>query len=120
MYMDIDAKVALSKCKEGKNTFGVRMEKTSMGWKYDWALKLSEKRANKEDYGETKIVGNIYPDPSYPGCPYCKGNTFVVCGLCGKLNCNNSKKGIFTCEWCGAKGELISYDGAGINSAGDV
>lgn len=27
---------------------------------------------------------------------------------------------VFTCGWCGAKGELIDYEGDGINSSGDV
>ena len=120
MCTKVEAQVALSKCQEGKKIFGVRMEKTPIGWKYNWAFKISDKRAGKEGYDNTKIIGDIYADAQYPGCPYCKGTSFVVCGTCGRLNCNNTKGRVFTCEWCGAQGELINYDGAGINSAGDI
>lgn len=120
MYSGIDAKVAVSHCREGKKGYGVRFEKTTLGWKYDWAFKLSADRAKSEGYGSTKIVGNIYPDNEYPGCPYCGAKSFIVCGSCGKLNCNNTEEKIFTCGWCGAKGELIDYAGDGINSSGDV
>ena len=90
MYSNIEAKVALAHCREGKKIYGVRMEKTSLGWKYNWAFKLTDSRAKTEGYGSTKIVGNIYPDEEYPGCPYCKAKSFIVCGTCGKLNCNNT------------------------------
>ncbi len=119
MYSNIEAQVALAKCREGKKIYGVRMEKTSLGWKYDWAFTLSESRAKSENYSSTKIKGNIYPDSEYPGCPYCGAKSFVVCG-CGRLNCNNSDEKIFTCEWCGAKGELVDYQGDGFDSAGDI
>lgn len=120
MYPKIEAKVALAKCRESKKIYGVRMEKTSLGWKYDWAFTLNDGRAKKEGYGDTKLVGNIYPDQEYPGCPYCNARTFIVCGTCGKLNCNNTDEKVFSCQWCGATGELIDYDGAGISSSGDV
>lgn len=120
MYSNIEAKVALSHCREGKKIYGVRMEKTNLGWKYDWAFKLTDGRAKSEGYGNTEIKGAIYPDAEYPGCPYCRAKNFIVCGTCGKLNCNNTKSKTFICGWCGAEGELVDYDGAGINSAGDV
>ena len=72
------------------------------------------------ELSQTKIVGTIYPDGEYSGCPYCKAKSFIVCGSCGKLNCNNTEEKVFTCGWCGAKGELIDYEGDGINSSGDV
>lgn len=120
MYPVIEAKVALAKCREGRKAFGVRLEKIENGWKYDWAFKLNEDRAKKEGYGDTKIVGNIYADPNYPGCPYCKSNSFIVCGGCGKLNCFNDETKSFTCGWCGMTGEIVEYKGEGISSSGDV
>ncbi len=119
MYSNIEAQVALAKCREGKKIYGVRMEKTSQGWKYDWAFALSEGRANAEKYSGTKIKGSIYPDPEYPGCPYCGARSFVICG-CGRLNCNNYGENEFVCGWCGAKGELVDYKGEGFDSSGDV
>jgi hypothetical protein len=120
MYSNIEAKVSLVHCREGKKIYGVRMEKTSLGWKYDWAFTLSDERAKSEGYGNTKIVGAIYPDMEYPGCPYCGAKAFIICDSCGRMNCNNTEEKVFTCGWCGAKGELSDYDGAGISSVGDV
>ena len=37
-----------------------------------------------------------------------------------KVNSHNSTGNIFTCEWCGAKGELVKYGGSGIKSVGDI
>lgn len=120
MYSNIEAQVALAKCREGKKIYGVRFEKTSLGWKYNWAFKLSDNRVKQENYANTQIKGNIYIDPEYPGCPYCGVKGFFICMSCGKLNCNNIKEKIVTCEWCGAKGELTTYEGGGFNSSGDI
>lgn len=55
----------------------------------------------------------------YPGCPYCKATTFVICGTCGKLNCYNGSR-LFSCGWCGVHGVVsLGYDGSGIRSSGD-
>lgn len=51
MHSNIEAKVAFAHCREGKNIYGVRMEKTSLGWKYNWAFKLIDSRAKTEGYG---------------------------------------------------------------------
>ena len=77
MYSGIEAKVALTYCSECKKIYGIRFEKTSIGWKFDWAFKISEDRAKNEKYDNTKIVGAIYQDDAYPGCPYC-GNMSVT------------------------------------------
>lgn len=119
MYSNIEAQVALAKCKEGKKIYGVRLEKTSLGWKYNWAFPINEKRAKAENYDNTMISGNIYPTDDYPGCPYCGAKHFIVCGKCRRLNCNNESK-TFTCEWCGMKGEIVSYTGGGISTRLDA
>ncbi len=119
MYSGIEAQVVLAKCRESKKTYAVRMEKDSFGWKYNWAFIPSEERIKKENYAKTKIIGNIYPDSEYPGCPYCKAMNFVICS-CGKINCYNNEEGEFVCGWCGSKGELFDYTGEGFDSAGDV
>ncbi len=119
MYSNIEAQVALAKCREGKKMYGVRMEKTDEGWKYTWAFTVSEERAKAENYSVTKIKGRIYPDEEYPGCPYCGAKNFVVCS-CGRLNCYNMEDNKFQCEWCGSKGELVDYKGEGFDSAGDI
>lgn len=56
----MEARIALCKCKEGKNIYGVRFEKTENGWKYTWAFPVKEAAAKREHYDETKIVGQIF------------------------------------------------------------
>lgn len=120
MYRNIEAQVAIAKCKESKKIYGVRMEKTPSGWEYNWAFPISEKRAKSEKYESTKIIGNIHRGKDYPGCPYCGAMGFVVCSSCKKLNCYNDGEKWFTCQWCGSSGGLEDYDGTGISSSGDV
>ena len=122
MTEKMEARVALCKCKEGKRAYGVRFEKIGDGWKYTWAFPVKEAAAKREGYEKTKIIGNIIPDANYPGCPFCKAKSFVVCS-CGKLNCNyvNGPSSNFKCEWCGAVGRLTEgYDGSGFGSGGDI
>lgn len=121
MYTDIEAQVALAKCNESRKIYGVRMEKSSLGWMYNWAFALSDKRAKAENYEGTVIEGKIFPSSDYPGCPYCGTRFFVICTSCRRLNCNNTSSGkAFVCNWCGAKGELEEYRGTGISSSIDV
>lgn len=122
MTEKMEARIALCKCKEGKKAYGVRFEKFGNGWKYTWAFPVREESAKREGYDETKILGDISPDAAYPGCPFCRAKSFVICS-CGKLNCNNvnTPNARFTCEWCGASGVLSSgYDGSGFGSGGDI
>lgn len=115
-----EARIVLCKCQEGKKIFGIRVEQLEQNWKATWAFPIKEASAKRENYDETEIQGGLVFSDEFPGCPYCHTHKFVVCGTCGKLNCNPGIKGIFTCEWCGAKGELGGYDGAGIKSGGDL
>lgn len=118
--MEREARIALCKCREGKKTYGVRFEKSVNSWKYTWAFTIKESAAKREGYDNTKIIGDIYPDAKYPGCPYCKTRSFVICS-CGKLNCNNQKQNKeFVCEWCGSAGTLVDYEGNGFQSGEDV
>lgn len=122
MTEKMEARIALCKCKEGKKAYGVRFEKLGNGWKYTWAFPVKEESAKREGYDETKIIGDIGPDAAYPGCPFCRAKSFVICS-CGKLNCNNvnTPNAHFTCEWCGASGKLSAgYDGSGFGSGGDI
>lgn len=122
MTEKVEARIALCKCKEGRKAYGVRFEKFGNGWKYTWAFPVREESAKREGYDETKILGDIGPDAAYPGCPFCRAKSFVICS-CGKLNCNNvnTPNARFTCEWCGASGVLSSgYDGSGFGSGGDI
>ncbi|GHS85652.1 hypothetical protein AGMMS49957_02210 [Synergistales bacterium] len=114
-----EAVIALCKCKKNKKLYGVRFERTSMNaWQYTWAFPIKEATARREGYEGTTITGNVEPAADYPGCPYCGSKYFVVC-QCGKLNCNISDSGLFTCEWCGMTGELTIGIGDGIKTGKD-
>lgn len=116
-----EARIALCKCKEGKNAFGVRFEACENEWKATWAFPIKKKgAAQREHYDETVLKGLIRKGSDYPGCPYCGSGSFVVCSDCGGLNCNtNSNDEVFTCEWCGKTGALVNYEGGGFNAGGD-
>lgn len=120
MIEQMEARIALCKCKEGRRSYGVRFERMEKGWKYTWAFPVKEAAAKREGYDETQIVGNIGPDDDYPGCPFCGARYFVICD-CGKLNCNNGSSSNFVCDWCGESGVLSGgYDGYGFGSGGDI
>lgn len=115
-----EARIVLCKCQESRKMFGIRMEQCENYWNATWAFPMKEATARRENYDETEISGAIRFLEEFPGCPYCHTHRFVVCGTCGKMNCNSGVKGMFTCEWCGAQGELSGYDGAGIKSGNDL
>lgn len=117
----IQAAIALCRCKKTHDIYGVRFEKREASqWMYNWAFPVKESAAKREGYDLTKIIGDIFPDESYPGCPYCGAKYFVICD-CGKLNCyQNTEVTRFTCEWCGTTGSISAYDGSGFQTGGDL
>lgn len=113
-------KIALCKCPVSHKTYGVRFEKVGKAWKYDWAFRISPQAASREHYDETKMVGDIFMDSNYPGCPDCEEKCFIICS-CGHLNCYYVKGKRFVCEWCKQEGTLAGeYKGTGFNSGGDI
>lgn len=115
-----EVRIAMCKCREGGKTYGVRFEKRSTNWIYNWAFPIKEEVGTREKY-EEDIKGMIEEDSEYPGCPYCRAEAFVICGSCGKLNCNmhGTNQNTFECNWCGFTGTLSNYDGDGIKSGND-
>lgn len=120
LYTVPEARVALCKCSETNQTYGVRFEKSDDGWKYTWAFKIKESSARRENYDRTVLQGDLTLGEDYPGCPYCGAKYFIVC-TCGKLSCNsiNRKSNSVTCEWCGETGTITDYYGAGVDSETD-
>lgn len=116
-----EAKIALCKCKEGCRPFGVRFEQCENDWRATWAFPLKKDGADKrERYDKTTLKGKIIWGNDYPGCPYCGSRGFIVCGICGGLNCRiHSNEEAFTCGWCGESGTLVDYEGGGFNAGGD-
>ena len=115
-----EARIALCKCPESKNTYAIRMEEISYGWDCTWAFEIREAAAKREGYDTTALKGSLGRTDAYNGCPWCGAKAFVVCSNCQHLCCNVASGNMFTCEWCGTTGELEDYDGAGIASGGDL
>ena len=101
----MNAVVALCKCSQTKESFGIRFERDGKEWTYTWAFPIQERTALKEDYDKTQITGSILEGPEYPGCPHCGTKGFFYCS-CGKLNCWDGRSRTATCSWCGQTGEL--------------
>ena len=120
MNKKILARIAVCRCNQKEQIYGVRMENRGNKWVYNWAFKLKPDTAEREKYGETSAVeGMLVKDEDYPGCPYCRAQYFIVCGGCGRLSCNNSNGSNFKCGWCGMEGELTNYTGDGFRAGGD-
>lgn len=115
----MEARIALCKCKETKKIYGIRMEKAQGGWNCTWAFPISDGAAKREGYDETTLKGGIGRTEEYNGCPYCGVKALVVCAACQRLNCRVGTGELFTCEWCGSRGQITEYDGAGVQSGGD-
>ena len=116
----VEAKIALCRCKEAKKVYGVRMEKAGEMWYSTWAFPVELSRAKREEYDSTVLIGKLGMTKDYNGCPFCGTKTFIICESCKKLNCNIVKDETFLCEWCGSVGTLVTYDGTGIASGGDI
>ena len=97
-----EAVIVLCKCPTNHKTFGMRAEKIGNShWNINWAFPIKDDAAKREGYDKSTIGGIIEYDALYPGCPYCSGSNFVLCGRCAHLCCNTFDNGLFTCEWCG-------------------
>ena len=103
----MNAKIIMSKCRKTKKAFGIRFEEISpKNWNANWTFKVSESSAKKEKYESEKIAGSFWLDAKYPGCPYCGGKSFYVCGQCGRLNCWDLETKSVTCAECSYTGEI--------------
>lgn len=60
MIEQMEAHIALCKCKEGRRAYGVRFERTEEGWKYTWAFPIKEAVVKREGYDETGILFGGY------------------------------------------------------------
>jgi hypothetical protein len=115
-----EAVILLAKCAESHKTYGLRAEKHGKdNWLVTWAFPIKESSAKNEGYDKTAVKGNIAFSAEYPGCPYCGGRELALCS-CGHLNCTIVKNGVFTCEWCGNKGQIGAYGGEAITADMDV
>lgn len=108
------AAVILTKCRRSHKLFGIRTEERDDGWYVDWAFKVTEKTAERENFDSEPVSGNIYIAPEYPACPYCEAKGFVQCAECGKITCWNGEEET-VCEWCGNKENAEAADELTLN-----
>ena len=113
-----EATVVACKCGRSKKMFGIRVEKRQNTWWMTWAFPISDKSASNEGYDQVEVSGNIRIDPEYPGCPYCKTDSWVSCGVCNKLSCWEGGKRESVCEWCGNRGIVEAADHFDLSGSG--
>ncbi|HPQ35203.1 MAG TPA: hypothetical protein PK563_11960 [Tenuifilaceae bacterium] len=80
----MQATVILAKCKNSKESFGIRAEQQGSKWVFTWAFKISDKVSANEGYNTTNVAGVISLDADYPGYPHFKAMGFSQCGKCKK------------------------------------
>lgn len=67
-------------------------------------------------FGDQTFSGEFTVSPDYKGCPFCRANSFFVCGSCGLPNCDESvtltegKSVSVSCAKCGNTGELCPME----------
>ena len=105
----MEATVIMAKCKNSKESFGIRAERIDLGWLFTWAFKLSGKTAKNEGYNKTMVSGSLGLDSDYPGCPHCGANSFFQCGGCHKIACDENEKRVI-CPHCGIILEGVSHN----------
>lgn len=120
MSESAEAVVILCKCGKNHKTFGIRTEKsTNKKWMMTWAFPIKESTGKREGYDKVSVSGDISMTSEYPGCPYCGQRSLTVCS-CGHLCCTITRGNVFTCEWCGAQGQIGDYTGEEISAGTDA
>lgn len=87
----------------------MRVEECGRDWIRTWAFKIREDMARREGFDKVFINGSFARTEEYPGCPYCGGNGFIVCGVCKKISCYNGED-IGVCRWCGNQAAVEKRD----------
>lgn len=114
-----EAVVILAKCGDHHKAYGMRVERAERDqWLVIWAFPIRESAAKRENYDKTTVKGAIAFADEYPGCPYCGRKELTLCS-CGRLNCTIVNSGVFTCEWCGVRGQIGAYTGEAITAGMD-
>jgi hypothetical protein len=106
MPQDINVVIIIAHCSKTGSRMGIRLEeKSRRRWVADWAFKVKESIAAREGYDKTRVDGQFEFSHEFPGCPYCKSKSFVLC-QCGNLICYESNARRFKCPKCGTNGTV--------------
>lgn len=108
-----------ARCTHSNELFGIRGIYRSSQWHLTWAFRMTEHQAKIEHIENNTINGSAVFDSSYPGCPHCGNQTYVLCGACKHMTCSApiTENTFFKCSWCGNSGNVvISDDISGVKS----
>ena len=107
--MEINANVILARCGEEKKLYGMRVQEMDHDWIRTWAFPIKEELAHREGFDKVSLKGSFNRTKEYPGCPYCGGYGFIVCGKCKKISCYHDEE-LSICRWCGNRAKTKEAD----------
>ena len=103
----MEAAVIMQMCPKANRRFGVRTQKMQdQDWWRTWAFEIDDRRAKREGYDVTPVLGNLNCTEEFPGCPHCGSYSFVQCGRCKRLSCWNEESSMM-CLWCNTRMDNI-------------
>lgn len=75
---------------------------------YQWLLMESDlAEGGSGSTGHYPIEGEFGVDPGYRGCARCGLTSYVRCGRCEHLSCDQGGQGHnYHCPWCGTEGPV--------------
>lgn len=109
--------VVMAWCRRSGKPFGITAEIRGKEIDFKWAFKMSESTSSKEGFDKTRVSGNIFNAPEYPGCPHCGADTWFQCPNGHFVCLERNTSGVVKCPKCGFSGELAVSDN--FNISGD-
>jgi len=79
-----------------------RFEFSGGTWYLTSAAEVSAVQSSSPAMGP--LSGSFGLSPEYTGCPGCRADSIVCCGVCGELSCWQSSDPRFRCGFCGNEG----------------
>ena len=74
--METKALMMMCGAYKDKRIFAVRVEKQNDDWIRTRSWKTTEEDAKREGYDSTPLTGTFGKFDDFPGCPYCKAESF--------------------------------------------
>ena len=95
----------------------MRVQKLNNDWIRTWAFPIRESDASEEGFDQIQLNGTFNETEDYPGCPYCEGKGFIVCGKCKKISCYHGEE-ISQCQWCGNSSRVTYSENLDVSGGG--
>lgn len=96
--------------RNAQQLFGIRTEKIDGIWVMNWAFKMTQSQASRENYLYNSISGIFDISTQYPGCPYCGASGFFQCPKCNSIICCNEGSTSANCPKCRIEVKLVATD----------